>query len=98
MMTKKCRKKSRAYPQQEGESNRRRRSRKKSVAKHMTRQNEMVEPADSNQPEEDAIQIHTDGDEIPQGENTDNKIRRSSRNINKPNRYGSVPYTGNFWG
>ena len=28
----------------------------------------------------------------------DNKIRRSSRNINKPNRYGSKPYTGNFWG
>ena len=49
-------------------------------------------------PEEDVIQIHTDGDEIPQGENTDNKIRRSSQNINKPNKYSSVPYTGNFWG
>ena len=49
-------------------------------------------------PEEDVIQIHTDGDEIPQGENIDNKIRRSSRNINKPNRYSSAPYTGNFWG
>ena len=48
-------------------------------------------------PEEDVIQIHTDGDEIPQGENTVNKIRRSSRNMNKPNRYGSVPYTGSNW-
>ena len=59
--------------------------------------NGRYQPIQTN-PEEDAIQIHTDGDENPQGENTDNKIRRSSRNINKPNRYGSVPYTGNFWG
>ena len=59
--------------------------------------NGRYQPIQTN-PEEDTIQIHTDGDEIPQGENTDNKKRRSSRNINKPNRYGSVPYTGNFWG
>ena len=58
--------------------------------------NGRYQPIQTNH-EEDAIQIHTDGDEIPQGENTDNKIRRSSRN-NKPNRYGSIPYTGNFWG
>ena len=45
---------------------------------------------------EDMIQIHTDG-EIPQGEAIENTIRQFSRNINKPNRYGSVPYTGNFW-
>ena len=49
-------------------------------------------------PEEDVIQIHTDGDEIPQGENIENKIRQSNRNIKKPNRYGCIPYTGNFWG
>ena len=44
--------------------------------------------------EEDAIQIHTEG-EIP-GENFEHNIRRSNRTINKPNRYGSIPYTGNF--
>ena len=59
--------------------------------------NGRYQPIQTN-PEEDAIQIHTDGDETPQGENTDNKIRRSSQNINKPNRYGSIPYTGIFWG
>ena len=48
-------------------------------------------------PEEGVIQIHTDG-EISHGENIENKIRRSNRNINKPNRYGCIPYTGNFWG
>ena len=48
-------------------------------------------------PEEDVIQIYTDG-ELPQGENNENKIRRSNRNTNKPNRYGCIPYTGNFWG
>ena len=37
------------------------------------------EPIRTN-PEEDVIQIHTDSDEIPQGEN---EIRRSSRNIKK---------------
>ena len=54
------------------------------------------EPIQTN-PEEDVIQIHTDG-EISHGENIENKIRRSSRNLNKPNRYGCIPYTGNFWG
>ena len=47
-------------------------------------------------PEEDALQIHTDG-EIP-GENSENKVRRSNRNSKKPNRYGTVPYSRNFWG
>ena len=47
-------------------------------------------------PEEDVIQIHTDG-ETSQGENTE-KTRRSNRNTTKPNRYGCIPYTGNFWG
>ena len=41
-------------------------------------------------PEEDVIQIHTDGD-IPQGEKIENTLRRSSRNINQRSRYGSVP-------
>ena len=45
-------------------------------------------------PEEDAIQIDTDG-EIP-GENTEKIIRRSNRNMHRLNRYGSVPYTENF--
>ena len=54
------------------------------------------EPIRTN-PEEDAIQIHTDG-EITQGENNGNKTQRSNRNTNKPNRYGCIPYTGNFWG
>ena len=47
-------------------------------------------------PENDVIQIHTDG-EMPQGENSENKNRRSNRDTNKPNRYGSIPYRGNFW-
>ena len=47
-------------------------------------------------PEEDALQIQTDG-EIS-GENFENKIGRSNRNSKKPSRYGTVPYTGNFWG
>ena len=47
-------------------------------------------------PENDAIQIHTDG-EMPQGENTENNHRRSNRNTNRPNRYGSIYYKGNFW-
>ena len=54
------------------------------------------EPIRTN-PDEDVIQIHTDG-ESPQGENTVNKTRRSNRNTNKPKRYGCIPYTGNFWG
>ena len=44
-------------------------------------------------PENDVIQIHTDG-EMPQGES---KNRRSNRNTNRPNRYGSISYRGNFW-
>ena len=47
-------------------------------------------------PENDAIQIHTDG-EMPQGENTENNHRRSNRKTNRPNRYGSIYYKGKFW-
>ena len=47
-------------------------------------------------PENDAIQIHTDG-EMPQGENTKNNHRQSNRNTNRPNIYGSIYYKGNFW-
>ena len=47
-------------------------------------------------PEEDTLQLHTDS-EMP-GENSESQIRRSNRNSKKPNRYGSIPYTGNFWG
>ena len=47
-------------------------------------------------PEDDATQIHTDG-EISD-ENTETIIRRSNRNVRKPNSYGRVPYTGNFCG
>ena len=47
-------------------------------------------------PEEDALQIYTDGEMT--GENLENQIRRSNRISKKPNRYGSIPYTGNFWG
>ena len=36
-------------------------------------------------PENDAIQIHTDG-ETPQGENSKFNIRRSNENVNKLNR------------
>ena len=54
------------------------------------------EPIRTN-PEANIIQIHTDG-EIPQGENTENKTRRSNRSTTKPNRYGGIPYTGTFWG
>ena len=48
-------------------------------------------------PEEDALQIYTDGETT--GENLENQIqiRRSNRNSKKPKRYGSIPYTGNFW-
>ena len=48
-------------------------------------------------PENDVIQIHTDGEMPPQGENSQNKYRRSNRNTNKPNRYGGITYKGNFW-
>ena len=47
-------------------------------------------------PEEDALQLHTDG-EIS-GENIETNIRRSTRDCKKPNRYGTTPYPGNFWG
>ena len=47
-------------------------------------------------PEDDAIQFHTE-DEIS-GENLEHNIRRSNRKTNKPNRYGGLSYTGNFWG
>ena len=40
-------------------------------------------------PENDVIQIHTDG-KMHQGENSENKHRRSNRNTNRPNRYGSI--------
>ena len=45
-------------------------------------------------PEEDVIQIHTDCG-IP-GENFEHNIRRSNRTINKPNIFGSIPYTRSF--
>ena len=48
-------------------------------------------------PEDDALQLHADG-EIPGENKSNNIIRRSNRSIVKPNRYGSIPYTGNFWG
>ena len=48
-------------------------------------------------PEEDVIDFRTDG-EGPQGKKIENTIRRSSRKINEPSRYGGVPYTGIFWG
>ena len=47
-------------------------------------------------PEDDAIKIHTDGE--LSGNNTETIIRRSNRTVHKPNRYGSIPYTGIFWG
>ena len=47
-------------------------------------------------PEEDALQLHTDG-EIS-GENIEKSIRLSTRDSKKTNRYGTIPYTGNFWG
>ena len=47
-------------------------------------------------PEEDALQLHTDG-EIS-GEKIETNIRRSTRDSKNPNRYGTIPYTGNFWG
>ena len=47
-------------------------------------------------PEEDTLQLHTDS-EMP-GETLETQLRRSNRDSKKPNRYGSIPYTGNFWG
>ena len=52
------------------------------------------EPIRTN-PEKDVIQIQTDG-EIPQGENIENKTRRSNRNTNKTDRYGCISYTEKF--
>ena len=40
-------------------------------------------------PEDDAIQIHTDGEISCQ--NTETIIRRSNLNVHKPNRYSSIP-------
>ena len=47
-------------------------------------------------PEEDALQLHTDGG--ISGEKIETNIRRSTRVSKKPNKYGTIPYTGNFWG
>ena len=47
-------------------------------------------------PENDVIQIHTDG-EMPQCENSESEHKRSNRITNRPNRYGSISYKGNFW-
>ena len=47
-------------------------------------------------PAEDALQLHTDG-EIS-GEKIETNIRRSTRDIKKPYRYGTISYTGNIWG
>ena len=46
--------------------------------------------------EEDALQLHTDS-EIT-GDILKTQMRRTNRESEKPNRYGSIPYTGNFWG
>ena len=46
-------------------------------------------------PENDVIQILTDG-KIPQGEKVTANIKRSDRNTNRPNTYGSIPHTKNF--
>ena len=46
-------------------------------------------------PEQDVIQIHTDGE--LSGENFERNIPRSNRKTTEPNRYGSLPYTGYFW-
>ena len=47
-------------------------------------------------PEADVIQIHTDSD-IPQDENTEPIVRRSTQKINKLNRSRSIPSTASFW-
>ena len=52
-------------------------------------------PIRTNPEEEDALQLHTDG-EIS-GENIETNIKQT-RDSKKPNRYGTIPYTGNFWG
>ena len=47
-------------------------------------------------PKDDALQIYNDGEMT--SENLDKQIWRSTRSSKKPNRYGSIPYNGNFWG
>ena len=47
-------------------------------------------------PQEDALQIHNDG-EIPD-ENLETNIWRSNQNSKKSKRYGTIPYIGSFWG
>ena len=47
-------------------------------------------------PEEDTLQLQTDS-ELPD-ENLETQLRRSNRDSKNPIRYGSIPYTGNFWG
>ena len=49
-------------------------------------------------PEEDALQIYTDGETTGENLENQNQTSRSNRNSKKPNRYGSIPYTGNFGG
>ena len=56
---------------------------------------ERLEPIQTD-PENDATEIHTDR-EIPQGENSETKIRRHSRNVNIPSTYSSILYRVNFW-
>ena len=46
-------------------------------------------------PENETLQLHNYG-ELPQSENSKINIRRSNRNVNKANGYGSVPYQRNF--
>ena len=53
-------------------------------------------PIRTNPEEEDTLQLHTDS-EIT-GKKLKTQTRRTNRESKKPNRYGSVTYTGNFWG
>ena len=53
-------------------------------------------PIRTNPEEEDTLQLHTDS-EIT-GEKPKTQIRRTNRESRIPNRYGSITYTGNFWG
>ena len=53
-------------------------------------------PIRTNPEEEDTLQLHTDSET---GEKLKTQIRRTNRQSKNPNkRYGSVTYTGNFWG
>ena len=69
---------------------------RKKHGKHTTEREGRYVPIRTD-PENGVIQIHTDG-EMPQGENSENKHKRSNRNANRPNRYGSISYKGNFLG